>query len=448
MANGDYVFLSYSHSDSIQNYCDILEQAGYSFIFDESLSYGEEWNLKVRRQISNSKCKGLILFMSEKTLTSNSILTEIEYAQKYSKPYMAVLLKSDEIADIFNSAIKRSDDDQKFIIESMSEYFPQNKLYIKANEFHFDKQSKLENTLADWGIKPAKKQESDYKAALYSSEILGEKERLRFQADGYVDFDRRAIDRALSTISKEEIVVLDLGCSDGFVTYTRFADNPRIKKVIGVDYNENDINAAKERYKNDKKFSFYTIDLNEHDFPLKIKKILKEQHIDGIDLAFAAFIVQHVIDQKLFLLRLFDLFTGEGKLIIRESDDGCKIGYPQDGLMEEIMHRSNLLIKSSDRLIGRKLYSFLCELGYNDIQILYQIDDTINKSRKEKEWLFTMGFSFRLNRIRNILNDNPDNRMLQTELAWLESAVERLKSQFFSNGFYYSARSFIAIAGV
>ena len=181
---------------------------------------------------------------------------------------------------------------------------------------------------------------------------------------------------------------------------------------------------------------------------MKIKKILKEQHIDGIDLAFAAFIVQHVIDQKLFLLRLFDLFTGEGKLIIRESDDGCKIGYPKDDLMEEIMHRSNLLIKSSDRLIGRKLYSFLCELGYNDIQILYQIDDTINKSRKEKEWLFTMGFSFRLNRIRNILNDNPDNRMLQTELGWLESAVERLKSQFFSNGFYYSARSFIAISGV
>lgn len=448
MTNADYVFLSYSHGDSIEKYQEILEAAGYNYVFDESISYGEEWDLKVRRQISNSKCKGIILFLSEKSVVSSSILTEIEYAQRYNKAFMAVLLQATTVSEVFSSVQKKCSENQKFVAESMSEFFPQNKLYIKTDEFYFDEKSKLRNTFVEWGFLPSVTKENEYQTSLYTSEIFGEKERLRFQADGYVEFDKMAIERAISLITKKDIVVLDLGCSDGFVTYTRFANISRVKKVIGVDYNEIDIIKAKELYCKEDKFSFYTIDLNKSDFVAQIKSILVKEGVEGVDLAFAAFIVQHVKDQKLFLLRLFDLFTSEGKLIIRESDDGCKIGYPQDSLMEEIISRSNNLIKTSDRLIGRKLYPYLQELGYNNAQVFYQIDDTINKSRKEKEWLFTMGFSFRINRIRSICNDNPNNRFLQKEIAWLEPAVEKLKSQFFSIGFYYSVRSFIAIAGV
>jgi len=59
-----------------------------------------------------------------------------------------------------------------------------------------------------------------------------------------------------------------------------------------------------------------------------------------------------------------------------------------------------------------------------------------------------MGFSFRLNRIKSILNENPDNEFLKKELVWLEKSIETLSESFYSKGHYYSVRAFIAIGSV
>lgn len=445
MGEKNYLFLSYSHGDSIDEFVNVLHAGGYATVFDETISFGEEWDLKVRRQLRNPRCKGMLVFLSEKSASSNAVLTEIEYAEKYDKPYAAITLNNETPQKIFAAAVRHGNENAQFVVESMAEYFPQNKLYILKSDFDLSCGSKLHKTFSEWGIRPDSDTADDYIASTYKSTILGEKERLRWQADGYVDFDKSAIDRAIQTLPDKELVVLDLGCSDALVTYSRFASRHEVVKVIGVDYNEKDIEAAKVRCKDDPRFVFYNVDLNRSDFNLQIKEILRENGVDGVDIVFAAFIVQHVINPKILLLKLFDILKPGGKVIIRESDDGSKICYPNDKLAEEIIRRTNAIIKSSDRDIGRKLYSYLSELGYENIEVLYSVNDTVNKSRKEKEWLFTMGFAFRMNRIKSIYDENPGNEFLRKELQWLETALDKLKISFFSMNFCYSVRAYIAI---
>lgn len=445
MSETNYVFLSYSHKDNINDYIDVLNLGGFNAIFDETISFGEEWDLKVRRQLSNPRCKGMLVFLSEKSASSNAVLTEIEYAEKYNKPYAAITLNNDSPQKIFAEAIRVGNELTKFVIESLSEYFPQNKLYLLKKDFYLTPQSKLSQTLQEWGLRSDRNTAEEFTASTYSSNIIGEKDRLHWQENGYIKFDNEAIDKALSDLPDNNLAVLDLGCSDALVTYSRFANRPQFKKIIGVDYNQADLDLAKERCKNDPRFSFYKVDLNSPDFCCTIKSIMQENDIKGFDLIFATFILQHVQKPKLLLLKLFDIFNPGGKIIIRESDDGCKICFPNDTLSEEIIKRTNAIIKSSDRIIGRKLYPFLSELGYENIELMYSIEDTINKTRREKEWLFTMGFSFRLNRIKSIYNENPGNEFLKKEIQWLEGALDKLKTVFFSRDFYYTVRSFIAI---
>lgn len=445
MAEDNYIFLSYSHhGESIDEYVTIIEAEGYHVVYDSEISFGEEWNLKVRRQLSNSRCKGLILFLTERAAQSNAVLTELEYAEKYSKPCLAVVMQHDAPEEVFAAAKATAKGDAKFLVESIAEFFPQNKLYIHKNEFDFRKNEKLKKTFRSWGFFPDEKQQADFTASTYSSEIQGEKERLKWQADGYTEFDAQAIQKALDKLQGNDLVVLDLGCADGYVTYSRFAEIDRIKKVIGVDYNQNDLDEAKRKYASDK-FSFHHVDLNSENFIRDIRQILDEENVEGVDIVFAAFILQHVKDARILLLRLFDILNKGGKVIVRESDDGCKVGFPGDELGGEIIRRTNAIIRSSDRDFGRKLYPYMNELGYDDIELMYQITDTIGKSRREREWLFTMGFSFRLNRVKSILDENPGSEFLAKEYLWLKEALDKLRVIFHSRGYYYSARAFIAI---
>ena len=441
----NYIFISYSHKNEISYYVNLLQGAGYNIIYDNSISFGEEWDLKVRKQLSSARCKGLLLFLTEDSAISSPILTELEYAKKYNKPYAAVVLTNDTPTKIFQHWHKHGDENERFISQEIANYFPKNQLYIDRNSFSFEQGSKIVHTFKEWGMESA---DSDFTASTYTSDISGEKERLVRQANGYVEFDAEAINIALDSIDGDNLVVLDLGCSNGFVTYSRFNNISRISKVIGIDYNEKDIEEANNEYAGNSKFSFYHLNIDDREFIPRLKEILSRNNVSSIDLVLGTFIFQHLKNPKLALLKLFDVLSPQGKVIIRESDDGCKIGYPNDELMLEIINRTNKFIKSSDRCYGRKLYSVLNELGYENIKVLYSTNDTIGKSRKEKEWLFNMGFSFRLNRLQSIYAENPNNIILREEIEWLQKALEKLKETFFSYNSYYVVTAFIAIASV
>ena len=88
--NRDYIFISYSHANNIDNIVNSFNDRGYNVVYDTAMSYGEEWDLNARRYISNEKCKGVIFVLSDKALVSKAILTEIGYTAHFKKKFFFV----------------------------------------------------------------------------------------------------------------------------------------------------------------------------------------------------------------------------------------------------------------------------------------------------------------------------------------------------------------------
>lgn len=444
----DYVFLSYSHAeqDEIKKIVAKFDDHSYNLVYDESLSYGDEWDLSVRRYISSSKCKGVIFIISENFLKSKAILTEVEYTAKFNRKFFSIMLYNMSLPELKNTFYEKLSENEKYIMDSIQEVLNNEQLYLKLNEINWERIGK---TFKEWNFFPEKNDTGYLIQPKYSSQLKGEKERLFNQQQGYMNFDMKAIDSVLDELTGDDLCVLDLGCSNGDLTFSRFKDIKRITKVIGIDYNENDIREANAKAKNyGDKFHFYTADLEDGNIITILQNILAENNIKGVDIVFAALVIHHLNNPHKLLLSLYEIFGDDGRIIIRGSDDGGKLCYPKTNLLKEILERYEKLVTASDRSNGRKLYSQLYDTGYTNIRMLYSVVDTCEKDRRRKERLYEVGFSFRLKRIEDLLNQNPNNEWLKNEYDWFKNALNEFKDAFLNRSFWYCNTSYIAIGGI
>ena len=88
------------------------------------------------------------------------------------------------------------------------------------------------------------------------------------------------------------------------------------------------------------------------------------------------------------------------------------------------------ITKYTDRYVGKKVYSYLKEIGYSDIQLYHNITDTVNKSLDERKKLFTSSIYFRnANDKKNISDD------VKKEMSEL---LDKLLLKFEDEKFYYT----------
>ncbi len=443
----DYVFVSYSHADDIEPLLQAFEQRGYNLVYDKAMSYGEEWDLNARRYIQNVKCKGVLTVLSRHSLCSKPVLMETEYAQRFRKNIFAMLTEHRPLTQLCAQLAPTLDDNAAYILDCMMENFPPEQLYAFADDPDWDK---LEQTFAAWGFKP--QVVADYDSIVqvaYSSDIKEEAGRLSRQQESYYELDMQAIGTALDALGKDGITVLDLGCGNGSVTLSRFGEDPRIRKVIAVDVHEGNLAEARQRaaaYGD--RFVFAKVDLNGDTAIEDIRQVMAENGVAAFDLVFAALVLHHLENPKLLLLKLYDIFDERGKIIVRGSDDGGKLCYPQSRLLTEILDRYDRLIHSSDRENARKLCHQLYHAGYVNPRMMYTVSDTVGKDRAFKELLYQLAFGFRLNRVDALVEKNPDNAFLLSEREWLAGALETFKEAFFKQDFWYCVTTYIAMAEV
>ena len=351
------------------------------------------------------------------------------------------------LMELYNATSKNLDENKLYVLNCIMEYLNEAQLFVSVANIDWER---IKSTLATWNFYPDDTfAQIELVTKKYTSEIAGEKERLVRQAQGYYDFDMNAINQVIGSFSRNHLTVLDLGCSNGALTISRFADNPKIYKVIGVDYNQADVDEANQlaaAYCN--KFRFYKVDLEDGNIIAKLNEIMQENNIEKFDIVFAALVLHHLNNPKLLLLRLYDIFGDDGKIIIRGSDDGGKLCFPQADLLQEILSRYNKIVTTSDRTNGRKLYNQLYNTGYVGIKMFYSIVDTCEKSRKDKENMYRVGFGFRLNTLDRLISLNPNNVHLKEERDWLGHALIELQQAFCERDFWYCNTSYIAIAGV
>ena len=99
-----YLFVSYSHSDSLAlQDIELLKSKGVSVWFDEGLKAGGNWRDQLADTIDDSA--GLLFFASESSLASTYCKEEIDYALRRDKPVLTIYSEAVELSPGLNMAL-------------------------------------------------------------------------------------------------------------------------------------------------------------------------------------------------------------------------------------------------------------------------------------------------------------------------------------------------------
>lgn len=249
--------------------------------------------------------------------------------------------------------------------------------------------------------------------------------KLERQAMENQNFDNFVLNQT-KILEYENLKVLDVGCSNGCKTEMLFGKYENIDNITGIDVDENAINEAKSKFVNNKKYSF------------ELKNIEDLNSENKYDIICLSYVLQHLENPKKVLNILKGKLTDRGVLFIKVPDDSFKFCYPdEENLLERIFElyenkimRMQDITKYTDRYVGKKVYSYLKEIGYSDIQLYHNITDTVNKSLDERKKLFTSSIYFRnANDKKNISDD------VKKEMSEL---LDKLLLKFEDEKFYYT----------
>ena len=92
-----YVFVSYSHRDSVTVFQEIqeLHQDGYRVWYDEGIDPGNEWPEEVATALSRAAM--FLVFVSGNSVASQNVRNEINFALNNRKPFLAIYLSETEL---------------------------------------------------------------------------------------------------------------------------------------------------------------------------------------------------------------------------------------------------------------------------------------------------------------------------------------------------------------
>lgn len=250
-------------------------------------------------------------------------------------------------------------------------------------------------------------------------------EKLKKQAIGNQNFDDYVLNES-GILEYDDLKVLDIGCSNGFKTKLLFDKYNNITHITGIDIDNNAINEAREIFKENKKYEFELKSIDELDDDLKY------------DIINLSYVLQHLENPQEILIKLKNVLTDRGIIIIKVPDDSFKFCYPDKkdllhkifNLYEkEIMKKQNIT-KYTDRYIGKKVYNYLVESNYNNIRLYYSVSDTIGKTREQRLSFFDGSIGF-----RSAINKTNVSAQVKSEM---EKLLNELKKEFEKEDFYYT----------
>ena len=273
-------------------------------------------------------------------------------------------------------------------------------------------------------------------SSTYTFSKKSEQVRLGKAVDDYRNIDRRAVDFVLSNLEKKEhLTVLDVGCANGKILESRFANREIFDRAVGIDYNEEVI--AKKQAEGSDFYHYYCMDLEAPDFEEMLDAMMEAEGIPKFDIIFSSLVIHHLKNPNKLLRILSRRLRKDGAIILRGAEDGSKLAYDDKGLVSEIITRSAAVKGMSDRFHGRKFYSQLYRCGFRKIHMLYEERDTVGKDFDERLDMFQLSFSYRKDYFERQLASDPDNEQYQADYEWIQEALSDLEELFVMPDFYY-----------
>ncbi|GHU24582.1 hypothetical protein FACS1894172_08120 [Spirochaetia bacterium] len=279
----------------------------------------------------------------------------------------------------------------------------------------------------------------------YNSDYGNEFQRLKIQAEHTLESDMKAISYIKDKIQRNELTVLDVGAAYGLVADSRFGNDEQVRSIICIDNNKNVIDRGKEMVKNDK-IHFEVIDIEADDFEWNMDTLFRELNLESVDIIYSALTLLHLKDPLKALRRLRKYLRKDGFILVRGSDDGCKMAYPdENGLMRNIIEQYMLVNGVSDRMNGRKIYTQLVDSGFNDVRMFSEMHDLSGYDFDQRTTLFAESFAHRIDECQLQLDKNPDDLNARNAYDWMRTALELFEDEFHQKDFWYAEYDFIGV---
>lgn len=250
-------------------------------------------------------------------------------------------------------------------------------------------------------------------------------DKLKNQAISNQNFDNYILKES-GILENTNLKVLDIGCSNGCKTEMLFDKYEQISEIVGIDVDENAINEANKKFKDNNRYKFY------------YKDIYSLEDKTQYDVIHLSYVLQHLKEPKDVLSKLKNMLTDRGVIIIKVPDDSFKYCYPDNNNIlkqifslyeDDIMRKSNIT-KYTDRYIGKKVYSYLMGAGYDNIKLYYSISDTINKNEEERLKLFESSIAYRSSIDKKDICPKTKDKM--------EELMNEMRAMFKKDDFYYT----------
>ena len=134
--SNEYYFVSYSHLDYKEVYCDILrlQELGINIWYDRGLPAGRDWEKTAHEAIVRHSCIGVIFYLSKNSLQSDAVGKEINLVKELGKDFLSINLPLDgttsESASSMIDKISKTNTVKYENIRLIKETFNNNIIYI------------------------------------------------------------------------------------------------------------------------------------------------------------------------------------------------------------------------------------------------------------------------------------------------------------------------------
>ena len=259
-----------------------------------------------------------------------------------------------------------------------------------------------------------------------------EDQRLDVQNSVLCHFDRDVYDKVLR--KKDCPAILDVGCGTGNMMQ-KMLKGIASYKLIGVDKVERQIHIAEKTHTSGR---FLTLDVEQEDFTSLIRPVMKEEGISGFDVINCSMVVLHMQNPVGALSRLRTLLAPNGTVVVRDIDDGLQYAWPDpERRFEKLFMMLEKDVRTGDRHCGRKIYSYLTNAGFRNIQL--NKVGLATPFLKDKMLLFDMAIPTLLHYYEQRHLDAPNNIQWKEDFEWFRDNIVAMKESFAKEDFVFSA---------
>lgn len=285
------------------------------------------------------------------------------------------------------------------------------------------------------------------KGSSYNYRHGDEKKRLSVQASVELKEDYHIIEEMIS--GHEGVCnILDVGCSVGTVTFEVFKRFGESVKVVGIDKFEECV-VEFNRDRPEGNMVAYQLNLEDDDWLENLQDIMKDEMIPSFDLIYCSLSLHHMSDSGGVLKKLFKITSDGGHIFIRTCDDGLKIAYPNNELIQDVINMTASAPRVSDRFHGRKIYDQLMKAHYSDVHITSFLLDTCNMDATNRYALFMSTFAWRKNYFKNQMESavtDTEKRKAETAYRSISDKLDEIEDLFSDPSFYFGYYVTIATA--